>query len=70
MMRAVEAITSWLAMPEAPVLQARRGDVALVRRGRQTTLTLVAMNGRDLVLVSSRGLWTIPVSLASRAWHV
>jgi hypothetical protein len=30
----------------------------------------VALNGRDIVLASVRGLWTTPVSSAVRAWHV
>jgi hypothetical protein len=68
---AVEAITAQLDMPETPVLHARRGDVALIKRsGQDYSLGLVALNGRDIVLASAHGLWTIPVASAVRAWHV
>jgi hypothetical protein len=67
----VEAVTAKNGMPETPVLHARRGDVTLIKRsGRDYSLGLVALNGRDIVLASARGLWTIPVSSALRAWHV
>jgi uncharacterized protein YfcZ (UPF0381/DUF406 family) len=65
-----EAVTAKHGMPESPVLHARRGDVALIKRNRDYSLGLVAMNGLDIVLASSRGLWRVPVSLAVRAWHV
>jgi hypothetical protein len=67
----VEAVTAKYGIEETAVLHARRGDLVLVTRsGRDYSLGLLALNGRDIVLASARGLWTIPVSSALRAWHV
>jgi hypothetical protein len=66
----VEAVTAKNGIEETPVLHARRGDVALIKRSRDYSLGLVALNGRDIALASSHGLWTIPVAAAVRAWHV
>jgi hypothetical protein len=70
---AVEAVTDEYGMPEAEsILHARRGDVALIRRsrGRDYSLGLVALNGREVLLTSSMGLWRMPLETAVRAWHV
>ena len=68
----VEAVAVQYGMPETGVLHARRGDVALLRRncGRDYSLGLVALNGYEIVLTSSMGLWRMPVATAVRAWHV
>jgi hypothetical protein len=69
----VEAITAQYGMPEAAsVLHARRGDAVLIKRsrGRDFSLGLVALNGREVVLATSMGLWRMPVETAIRAWHV
>ena len=57
-------------MPEAPVPLAHRGDMVLVGRGRDYSLGLVALNGRDAIVASKRGLWRLPLSRAVRAWRV
>jgi hypothetical protein len=57
-------------MPEVPVLHAHRGDMVLVARGRDYSLGLVALNGRDVIVTSKRGLWRLPLSHAVRAWQV
>jgi len=62
----VESVTTEYRMPETRVVCAQRGDVALVRH----SLGLVALNGRDVLLASHKGLWRVPLSMASRAWHV
>jgi hypothetical protein len=62
----VESVTTEYRMPETPVTCAQRGDVALVRH----SLGLVAMNGREVLLASQKGLWRVPLSMASRAWRV
>jgi len=67
---AVEAVTARYGMPETPVLRARRGDVALAGNPRSRSLGLVALDGRDVLLVSSEGLWRVPVLSAIRAWSV
>ena len=66
----VEAVTTRYGIEETPVLHARRGDVALIKRSRDHSLGLITLNGRDIALASSHGLWTLPVSAAVRAWHV
>ena len=57
-------------MPEIPVPHAHRGDMVLIARGRDYSLGLVALNGRDVVVASKGGLWRLPLSLAVRAWRV
>ena len=57
-------------MPEVPVLQAHRGDMVVVARGRDHSLGLVALNGRGVIVTSKRGLWRLPLSRAVRAWQV
>ena len=57
-------------MREVPVPRAHRGDMVLVGRGRDYSLGLVALNGRDVIVASKRGLWRLPLSRAVRAWQV
>ena len=57
-------------MPEVPVAYAQRGDMVLVQRGRNYSLGLVALNGKDVIVTSRRGLWRLPLSRALRAWQV
>ena len=57
-------------MPEVSVFRAHRGDMVLIARGRDYSLGLVALNGRELIVTSRRGLWRLPLSRAIRAWHV
>ena len=57
-------------MPEVPVSRAHRGDMVLMARGRNYSLGLIALNGRDVIVASKRGLWRLPLSGAVRAWQV
>ena len=57
-------------MPEVPVPHAHRGDMVLVARGRDYSLGLVALNGREVIVTSKRELWRLPLSCAVRAWRV
>ena len=57
-------------MPEVPVLRAKRGDMVMLARDRDYSLGLVALNGRDVIVTSKRGLWRLPLSCAVRAWQV
>jgi hypothetical protein len=66
----VEHITASLGMPEIPVLLATRGDVVLIPRRTDYLLGIVGLNGRDIMTVSPRGLWRIPLSMGYRAWRV
>lgn len=51
-------------------LAARRGDVALMQRGRSYSLGIVGLNGLDVIIVSDLGLWRLPLASAARAWRV
>jgi hypothetical protein len=66
----VERVTAELWMPEVPVLFAQRGDVLLLKRARDYSLGLVAMNGREAIVARARGLCCVPLSRALRAWRV
>ena len=72
--RSIQAVAENAAavhnMPEVPVSHAHRGDMVLIQRGRDYSLGLVALNCRDVIVTSKRGLWRLPVSRAVRAWHV
>jgi hypothetical protein len=68
---AVEHVTAALGMPEArSVLTAHRGDVVLLKRCRDYSLGLVALDGRRIMVATSTGLSFIPLTRAARAWHV
>ena len=56
-------------MAEIPVAQAQRGDMVLVNNGRRPVMGIVALNGRELIVVSDR-LTRAPMSAARRAWRV
>jgi hypothetical protein len=70
----VEAIVAQTAkelwMPEIPIPFAQRGDVVLVKRARDYSLGLIALNGREVIVCRARGLCRISLSHALRAWRV
>jgi hypothetical protein len=57
-------------LPVIPVLSAQRGDIVLVNRGRDVSLGLIALNGREILAASKAGYLRLPVSLAESAWRV
>ena len=57
-------------MPEVPVGRAQRGDMVLMKRGRDFALGLVALNGMEVIVTSKQGLWRLPLSCAVKVWHV
>jgi hypothetical protein len=65
-----ESVTAEYNMPPIPVLQAGRGDLVLIRRSGDYSLGIVALNGREIVTTSSRGLWRLPIGEAVSAWRV
>lgn len=68
---AVESITSTLGMQEAASMKlAQRGDVALIKRARDYSLGLIALNGREVIVCRSGGLCRISLNQAVRAWRV
>jgi hypothetical protein len=67
----VEAVAARQGMREVPVQHAKRGDVMLIKRPKDASLGLLALDGsRVIVLAGSRGMRTIPRFAAARAWAV
>jgi hypothetical protein len=66
----IHHVTSDLQMPPVAPLQAQRGDLALIERGRDVSLGIVSLNGIHLIVTSERGLWRIPRELSVEAWRV
>jgi hypothetical protein len=65
-----ETFTATYGMRETTPFHAHRGDVALIRRSRDYSLGLVALNGREVLVLSPRGLHGLSLSAAVRAWNV
>lgn len=57
-------------MPEIPVLSAARGDMVLLKRPRDYSLGLVAMDGRQVLIAGKFGWGPVPIDRACRAWRV
>jgi hypothetical protein len=51
-------------------LCAQRGDAVLLRKGRVSSLGIVAMHGTEILTPGARGIVRRPLSLATRAWRV
>ena len=68
--KAVEHVTRAQEMAPVPVLNLQRGDVALVKRPRDYSLGIVALNGRDIIVAAANGLEWIPVASACAGWRV
>jgi hypothetical protein len=70
----MEAIAEYLAnahgIPEVPVLCAQRGDPVLLRHGRTSSLGVIAMHGTEILTPCKDGLFRLPLSHATRAWHI
>ena len=63
-------VTEAYTMPQVDILRARRGDVVLIRRPRDYSLGIVALNGTDLITVTPQGLQRIGLSNAVCGWRV
>ena len=70
----MEAVSSHLAalygLAETPVTMAQRGDPVQLRRGRASSLGIVAMHGTEILTPYGHGLLRLPLSHATRAWHI
>lgn len=55
---------------EVPVLSAQRGDAVLVKRGRDWSLGLIALDGKTIVALAKNSLLRWPLSQAVRTWRV
>jgi hypothetical protein len=72
--RSMEAIAAHLAerngFPETPVAFAQCGDPVVLRRGASSSLGIVAMHGTELLTPYKDGLLRLPLSHATRAYHI
>jgi hypothetical protein len=70
----MEALGEFLAakngFPEVPVLMAQRGDAVMLRHGRRSSLGIVSMLGSEILTPYKDGLLRLPLSHATRAWHI
>ena len=57
-------------MPEVPVLRAGRGDMVLLKRPKDFSLGIVAMNGMQILIAAKVGWGPVPMERACRAWRV
>jgi len=69
-----EKVFSEHGLEKIPVLEAGRGDIVLLERSIDYSLGLIDFNGRDVLVISRRGLWRLPLSQlrlqAVCAWRV
>ena len=68
--KAVEHVTKAHEMEPVEVLYLQRGDMALVKRPRDYSLGIVALNGREVIVSAAGGLEWIPISSACAGWRV
>jgi len=66
----VACVAERCGMSEVSARFARRGDVVLVKRPRDYSLGLVALDGRSLVVAGAGRLVLVPLELGIRAWRV
>jgi hypothetical protein len=67
---AIEKLMQEKGIEECPVTLARRGDPILIRQGRGSSLGILDLNGRDIVTISNKGIWRLPLSRGLRAWNI
>jgi hypothetical protein len=65
-----ERVTAAYEMPRVEILRAQRGDLVLVRRSRDYSLGIIALNGTDVITVTPHGLQRIALSNAVCGWRV
>lgn len=53
-----------------PVGLAQRGDLVLVRRGKDHSLGVINLSGRDIMAAAEEGYLRLPLDLATCAWRV
>jgi hypothetical protein len=70
----MEAVATYIArsygIPQLPILCAQRGDPVLLRHGRTSSLGIVALHGTEILTPYKDGLLRLPLSHATRAWHI
>jgi hypothetical protein len=64
----MEAVAEYLArehgIPEVPILSAQRGDAVVLKRGRRSTLGIVAMHGTEILTPYKDGILRVPLTQA------
>jgi hypothetical protein len=66
-----ERVTLDHGMPRVEILLAQRGDVALIGRPkRDCSLGIIALTGRDVIVLTAKGMQSIPLTEAAFAWRV
>lgn len=64
-------VTKQHAMLECSALMARRGDVAIIKRGRgDYSLGVVDLTGEWIAALYASGIQRIPLAQSMKAWHV
>lgn len=66
----VEKAFEEAGMPKIPPAFACRGDAVLIKRPSDSSLGIVDLNGRDILLLAREGFARQPISLAVQAWRV
>lgn len=64
-----EQVAATHGMQQVPITYARRGDMALIPRARDYSLGIVSLTGKEIVVLRSRTLMTLPLSYGLLAWH-
>ncbi len=62
--------TSLSSLPCIPVAMAQRGDIVLVKRAREVSLGVIALNGKLIAAASAEGFLYLPLTLGLTAWRV
>lgn len=70
MQAAADYLADVYGIPEVPVLCAQRGDAVQLRRGRASSVGIVAMHGTEILTPYAAGILYLPLSHATRAWHI
>jgi hypothetical protein len=65
-----DCLTARHGLQEVSVLCAQRGDPVQLHAGRRSSLGIVAMHGTEILSPYRGGLLRLPLSHATRAWHV
>lgn len=70
----IERAATEHGMPAIPVSCAQRGDLLLLKRAKGYSLGILALNGRDALVMRRVGIWRLPLaelgSQACSAWRV
>lgn len=70
----MEAVAAYLAerygFDEVPVGSAQRGDAVVIKRGRASSLGIIAMHGTEILTPYKDGIARLPLNLATHAYRI